>query len=218
VHRALLEALNMLRHILVATQDTNLRALCRPLDSSTNFHLFTDVNDLLTRIAELREDLAVFVDVEWTSRQNGYHVAREVKKRHDGSKVFLLTDWIDDVTIHWGAKVNAELVERKESAFLSKLVPLVGALGLPISDGWRTYLASQAQPPTAAASPVTQAETELERILGPMGPLLLREAMTETNGNLSLALKKVAEFGTTSAERTQVANLSAQFAQVKGNP
>src|SRR6185503_2348704 len=108
-------ALNMFKNILVATRDAHLQTLCRPFEKSTNFHLFTDINDLLSRLAELSGDIAIFVDVEWPgSRQNGYNVAREVKKRTDGSKTFLLSDWIDDVTRHWCAKVNAEMLERKE--------------------------------------------------------------------------------------------------------
>lgn len=204
----------MIKNILVGTQDQHLYSLCKPLQSNPSFFLFTDVQSLSEKLSELQGDLAVFVDVEWPNDQNGYNVARELKKRRDGSKALLITDRIDEVKLHWCAKVNAEMVERTESIFLSKLVPTLSSLGIPIADNWQHYRAAAAnQAQATTKSPLILAEVELERILGPMGPLLLRDAMNDTNDNLELALKKVATFGTTAAERTQVEKLSVQFSQ-----
>jgi len=200
----------MPRDLLLATQDKNLSSLCRPLHSASHFHSFSDINDLSSHIAQLQHGAAVFVDVEWPNNQNGYNVARELKKRQDDSVVFLIADRIDEVKLHWCAKVNAEMVEHTNESFLGKFVPIVHSLNLPIPDGWKIYLEAQAS--HSSVPPTTQAEVELERILGPMGPILLQEAMAATNGNLALALKKVATYGTTAAERTQIASLSEQFA------
>src|SRR5437588_11251268 len=114
----------MLKDILVATQDMHLHEVCRPLHSASNFHLYSTIDDALSKIAELQEGIVVFVDVEWPNEQNGYNVARELKKRRDDSKIFLFSDRVDDVTLHWASKVNAEMIERTESAFLSRLAPL----------------------------------------------------------------------------------------------
>ncbi|MES2354700.1 MAG: hypothetical protein V4568_09935 [Pseudomonadota bacterium] len=199
----------MLRDLLLATQDKNLRSLCRPLHSTSHFHSFSDINDLSSHIANLEEGSAVFVDVEWPNNQNGYNVAREIKKRQDDSVVFLIADRIDEVKLHWCAKVNAQMVEHTDVSFLGKFAPIAHSLNIPLPDEWKIYLGGQASRPSVP--PTTQAEIELERILGPMGPLLLQEAMAATNGNLALALKKVAAYGTTAAERTQITNLSEQF-------
>ena len=83
----------------------------------------------------------------------------------------------------------------------------------PIADDWQRYRPTATPTQTTTKSPLILAEVELERILGPMGPILLRDAMNDTNDNLELALKKVAAFGTTAAERTLVENLSIQFSQ-----
>ncbi|HVK53898.1 MAG TPA: hypothetical protein VM532_02605 [Burkholderiales bacterium] len=202
----------MLRNILVGTQDENLLTLCQSLQGQSSFHLFTGIHDLSSKISEEEDAVAVFVDVEWPNSQNGYNIARDLKKRQDGSKIILLTDRIDEVKLHWCAKVNAELIERTESTFLSKLAPLANSLGIVLPDNMRTTLGLGAMKTSAnPVLPIGKAEVELERILGPMGPLLLQEAMTTTRGDLSLAIKKVAEFGTTAAERAQIENLSAQF-------
>jgi|GEM_PF-3249680 len=203
----------MPKHILIGTQDQYIYSLCQPLQAHSSIHLLREIQSLSEKISQLQGDLVVFVDVEWPNDQNGYNVARELKKRKDGSKALLITDRIDDVKLHWCAKVNAEMVERIESSFLTRLVPFLSALGIPIADDWQRYRPTATPTQTTTKSPLILAEVELERILGPMGPILLRDAMNDTNDNLELALKKVAAFGTTAAERTLVENLSIQFSQ-----
>jgi hypothetical protein len=202
----------MLKDILVATQDMHLHEMCRPLYSASNFHLFSTIDDALSKIAELQDGIVVFVDVEWPNEQNGYNVARELKKRRDDSKVFLLTDYVDDVALPWASKVKAEMIERTESAFLSRLGPLANTLGLSLTGSWPAHIIT---PKTPSPSPVIKIEAELEHILGPMAPLLLEDALAATNGNLKLALLKVAEFGTTTTERNQITGLISQLTTKK---
>ena len=64
---------------------------------------------------------------------------------------------------------------------------------------------------SAGINSVALAETELEKILGPMGSLLLQDALVAANGNLSEAIKRVAQFGTTTSEQNQINELSIQF-------
>lgn len=232
-------------NILIGTQDPHLHQLCAPFITAENFYFFDEIHFLSTQIQSMDSPIIVFVDIEWPNNDSGYHVARTVRKRNSESKVFLLTDRTDDVKEHWAHKVNGEILERLDEAFLHKLMPFISMAGIAIPETpsrsaapsyektsvrapsyERTSVRAPSYEKTAVraplyertavkaaigTNPVSFAETELEKILGPMGPLLLQDALVAANGNLKEAIKKVAQFGTTTSEQKQVNELSLQF-------
>jgi hypothetical protein len=200
-----------MKRLCVATQDPQLLLLCERLEQGSAYRIFSHANALIEEQRGRPGSIVAFVDLVWPEGHNGFHTARELKCRGDGSESFLLNRHTDARLLAWCDRLQARLLDPELASFLPAFVRAAVAAGVTVPESWRAYDAKQ-QGHADNSSIVASAERQLESILGPMGPLLLENALAASGGDLAVALASLTQYGTTPSERRQMENLSMQLA------